>query len=220
MNEDKLKEILRRHELWLCDEDGGKRAYLRGADLRVADLCDAYLNNADLRVADLRVAYLRNAYLNNADLCGADLRDAYLNNADLRDAYLNNADLRRADLRRADLRRADLRGADLRGAYLRDANLSGAIMGDLHIYQLSRIGSVNRMTTFWADENKVWCGCFVGTFAEWRDKIRETYSDKMCDECPDKVKYRMQYEAALAYFAELAAIDGMPQYKELLEDAK
>ena len=135
-------------------------------------------------------------------------------------ARKRRADLRGADLRGADLRGADLRGADLRGAYLRDANLSGAIMGDLHIYQLSRIGSVNRMTTFWADENKVWCGCFVGTFAEWRDKIRETYSDKMCDECPDKVKYRMQYEAALAYFAELAAIDGMPQYKELLEDAK
>lgn len=132
MNEDKLKEILRRHELWLCDEDGGKRA-----DLRDANLSDANLSGA---------------------------------------------------------------------------NLSGAIMGDLHIYQLSRIGSVNRMTTFWADENKVWCGCFAGTFAEWRDKIRETYSDE--------IKYRKQYEAALAYFAELAAIDGMPQYKELLEGAK
>ena len=71
----------------------------------------------------------------------------------------------------------------------------------------------NRMTTFLADENKVWCGCFVGTFTEWRDKIRNTYSD----DYPGKIKYRKQYEAALVYFAELAAIDGMPQYKELLE---
>ena len=49
-------------------------AYLRGADLRGADLGDAYLRGADLR----------GAYLRGADLRGADLRGAYLRGADLR----------------------------------------------------------------------------------------------------------------------------------------
>lgn len=115
----------------------------------------------------------------------------------------------KADLRNADLYGADLHGADLGGANLRDANLRGANLGALHVYQLSRIGSENRMTTFWADKDVVWCGCFTGTFEEWRDKIRSTHT---ADD-----KYRKQYEAALKYFAELAAIDGMSRFKEMLE---
>ena len=71
-------------------------AYLRGADLRDADLRDAYL-----RGADLRGAYLRDADLGGADLRDADLRDADLGGAYLRDAYLRDADLRGADLRGA-----------------------------------------------------------------------------------------------------------------------
>ena len=50
-----------------------KKAYLRGADLRGADLGGAYLRGAYLRGADLGEAYLR-----GADLRGADLGEAYL----------------------------------------------------------------------------------------------------------------------------------------------
>ena len=46
-------------------------AYLRGADLRDADLRGAYLRGADLRDADLRGAYLRGADLSGADFSGA-----------------------------------------------------------------------------------------------------------------------------------------------------
>ena len=81
-----LQEILHLHNMWLCGNDGGVRANLRGANLRRADLRDADLSGADLRGADLR----------RADLSGADLRWA--------------------DLRGADLRRANLRGANLSGA--------------------------------------------------------------------------------------------------------
>ena len=100
MNKDELKSILEQHWLWVRGNggNGGKRANLRDADLKGANLPCANLRDADLK--------------------GANLRDA-----DLPFANLRGADLRGADLRGADLQRADLRGADLRGANLRGANL-------------------------------------------------------------------------------------------------
>ena len=95
-----LKQILELHRKWLNNGDGGKRADLRGANLRGADLCYANLRGADLR--------------------GANLCDANLRGADLRGANLRGADLRGANLCDANLRGADLRGADLRGADLWD----------------------------------------------------------------------------------------------------
>lgn len=101
MTNEELREIIRKHDLWLTIRVGGERADLRNADLRNVDLGDADLSYADLS--------------------GADLRGAYLNRTHLRGAYLTDANLRGADLREADLRDADLRGADLT-----DANLRGA----------------------------------------------------------------------------------------------
>ena len=86
-----LNEILKKHKMWLNNEESGERA----------DLSDADLSGAKLGCADLR---------------GADLRGAKLGCADLRDADLRGADLRGADLSDADLSCADLRSADLSGA--------------------------------------------------------------------------------------------------------
>ena len=192
MKQEELQKILKLHEKWLNGEDGGVKANLSDANLCYADLRGANLSGADLIGADLRDANLIDADLCYANLRGANLRGANLSGADLRDANLCYADLCYADLSDADLR---------------SANLSFALM-DGFVYQLSRIGSSNRMTTFWADRDIVWCGCFTGTFKDWRDKIRKTYT---ADE-----EYRKQYEAALKYFAELAAVDGMTRFKEML----
>ena len=232
MKQEELQKILKLHEKWLNGEDGGVKANLSDANLCYADLRGANLSGADLRDANLCYANFRGANLRGANLSGADLNDANLSGAnlsgadligaDLRDANLIDADLCYANLRGANLRGANLSGADLRDANLcyadlcyadlsdadlRSANLSFALM-DGFVYQLSRIGSSNRMTTFWADRDIVWCGCFTGTFKDWRDKIRKTYT---ADE-----EYRKQYEAALKYFAELAAVDGMTRFKEML----
>jgi len=88
MDTKKLQEILELHGKWLENIDGGKRADLRGADLR----------RADLSGADLRGANLSSANLRGADLYGADLRRADLYGADLRGANLSSANLRGADL--------------------------------------------------------------------------------------------------------------------------
>ena len=95
MTQEQLNGILEKHGKWLNDEEGG----------RCADLRDANLRGADLRGADLRCANLR----------GADLRCANLRGADLRGADLKGADLTGADLAGADLAGADLRDADFRG---------------------------------------------------------------------------------------------------------
>ena len=145
-----LKEILEKHKLWNHNQ-GGKRAYLRyadlssanlsGANLSYADLSGADLSSADLSSADLRDAYLGCADLSGANLSGADLstadlsgallRGVCLDNADLRGANLDDADLDNADLCGASLSGASLSGADLSSANLRGANLSGADLRDV-----------------------------------------------------------------------------------------
>lgn len=44
ISQNELKEILKKHKLWLNNEEGGTRADLRGADLRGADLWGADLD--------------------------------------------------------------------------------------------------------------------------------------------------------------------------------
>lgn len=103
----------------------------------------------------------------------------------------------------ADLSDAYLRGANLRGAYLSGADLSGADLSDAYfddlIFCVDRIGSAKRRTTYNATKDIVWCGCFWGTFEEWVEKIRNTYSDE------SNVR-RKEYEAAVAYFKALVAV--------------
>ena len=113
MTQQELDTIIEKHQHWLnedCEGWEGMRAYLREANLSVADL----------READLREAYLREANLSVANLSGAYLYEANLSVADLRGAYLYGANLRGANLREANLREADLREANLYGAYLDD----------------------------------------------------------------------------------------------------
>lgn len=117
-----LRDVLREHKRWLNDEDGAKKADLRGVDLRYAYLC-----YADLRYADLYGANLR-----NADLYGADLRNACLGDVDLRDT----------DLRNVSLHGVNLSGADLSGAILDYSELPlwcGSLTANFDDKQLKQI---------------------------------------------------------------------------------
>jgi len=152
-----LADALEEHKKWLRGE-GGRRADLRsaalknadmkglnlmGADLREAALEGACLNHVDLRGADLRKARLDRAGLIGSRLIAANLEFACLNEvvgtdadfteanllrADLSRACLNRAVLRRANLREAALRQANMVKADLRGADLTGAEMDGAIL--------------------------------------------------------------------------------------------
>ena len=67
------QNILEKHDMWIKDIEGGKRADLERADIRGADLRGANLRGADLRGANLRGANLRGAYLRGAYLERADI---------------------------------------------------------------------------------------------------------------------------------------------------
>ena len=106
-----VRVILEKHKAWLRGKAGGKRADLRGADLRGVDLRGANLHEADLRGANLYRADLR-----GTNLCEADLHRANLREANLYKTNLYGADLRITDLSGANLNRTNLYGADLCGA--------------------------------------------------------------------------------------------------------
>ncbi len=93
-----------------------KRAYLRGADLKGANLSEASLHEADLTGTNLQNADLSDAYLGTADFSGANLQKANLSGAHFgvfpgmvsaegeAETILVGANLRAADLR--DIRNA------------------------------------------------------------------------------------------------------------------
>ena len=94
----------------------------------------------------------------------------------------------RANLSYANLRSADLRSADLRYADLSSADLSS----DVRIVSVSGIGTVRRMTTYRADTDEVWCGCFEGTLAEFSSKVKVTHKEN-----PEHLAH---YLAAVKFF--------------------
>lgn len=116
-------------------------AYLKGANLSLADLTDAdlrmaelggaNLNQADLTWANLNEAVLRNASLHRAKIQKANLARTNLEGADLTQAVLTWSTLGRSNLRstkfvEANLNAANLSGSDLSGANLKNASLIGA----------------------------------------------------------------------------------------------
>lgn len=88
ITQEKLNQIITKHNKWLQNEEGGEKADLNGTDLS-----GAYLNGANLCGADLNGADLSGAYLNGTNLCEADLSGANLSGADLGGANLSGADL-------------------------------------------------------------------------------------------------------------------------------
>ena len=90
-----------------------KNAYLRGADLKDADLSETSVHGADLADADLQNADLSDAYLGAADLSGANLRNVNLSGAHF--GVFAGVVASEEDEQETMLSGADLRGADLRG---------------------------------------------------------------------------------------------------------
>ena len=68
ITKEELEVFLRKHKLWLANEEGGERANLEGANLEGANLKWADLEGADLKGANLKGANLKWANLKGADL--------------------------------------------------------------------------------------------------------------------------------------------------------
>jgi hypothetical protein len=166
-----LMVVVEKHGKWLREEEGGERADLTGADLTRANLTGANLTGANLTWANLTWANLTGANLTWANLTGANLTWANLTGA-------------------------NLTGANLTGANLTGANLTGARIDGKTIVQVSGIGSERRMTTYFADDDVVVCGCFRGSLESFRVRVMDTHSGNP--------KHLSNYMAAIALFENAA----------------
>lgn len=118
---------------------------LSEANLRSADLSRARLNHINLSGANLQGTHFQAAKLAGANLSSANLRGAKLTSADLQDANLTEAELQGADLRRAMLTNADLsatnlESANLTGTELQAAKLCSANLKQAHLSQSNLFG--------------------------------------------------------------------------------
>ena len=185
ISKEKLEEILKKHKMWLYDEEDGEQADLSYADLRGVNLRDAFLGYANLKGADLRGVNLRDAFLGYANLKGADLRGVNLSHADLRGAKLKYANLNDANLRLAKLGYVELR--DVQRPWL---------------FYTGSIGSRHSETVYFADYDNVQCGCWNdykgGMLTEFRERIDEIYS--VNDKNEKHQKYRAEYLGAIKMF--------------------
>lgn len=137
------------HAVWLASAGKqGRRANLRGYDLRGYDftgvnLSEASLRGADLsgstffnavmRGADLAEAVLDNANFRHANLEGATLSRARAGGAYFEDANMAGANLQSASFNESVLSRANLHAANLRDVRMQRANLTHAVMTEANM---------------------------------------------------------------------------------------
>jgi hypothetical protein len=88
ITQEELGVFLRKHKLWLKNEEGGEGANLEGTNLE----------GANLEGANLEGANLEGAHLKRANLWGANLEGAHLKRANLWGANLEGANLKGANL--------------------------------------------------------------------------------------------------------------------------
>ena len=98
-----LNEIIKKHQMWLNDENGGERARFN----------DMNLNGLDLSNSNLEAAYF----------CGTDLVHSNLENCNLKSCQMCYADLSYANLKNANIQYADLSSCILINTNLENCNL-------------------------------------------------------------------------------------------------
>ncbi|MDR3526737.1 MAG: pentapeptide repeat-containing protein [Rhizomicrobium sp.] len=106
---EELADVLRDHATYMSHLQGGKRANLRFADLRLAKLAHRELSDADLSGINLQGADLSYAEFISADIQCSDIRHVQarcsnFSHADMRGTILNGSNFNRAKLDYTDLR--------------------------------------------------------------------------------------------------------------------
>jgi len=124
-----------------------------------------------------------------ANLSGANLSYADLSGANLSYADLSGTDLSGANLSGANLSYANLRSANLSGANLRSANLSGAVSANFSFLAVYGIGSANRQTLYVPEMDIVFCGCFKGTMAQFKEQVASNANDKHLEAYNNAIEY-------------------------------
>lgn len=139
MKAKELDEILRRHKLWIYEEDGGKRATfhdvaLEGMDLRGVDLTGAIMRNVTVTRCDLEDALLGGAHLEGvtfAECCmsSTEFAKTHLHGVSIADSFLYKSDFHNALLSRVAIEDCDLHRVDFTSAQLRNVSFRGTKIG-------------------------------------------------------------------------------------------
>ena len=108
LTQKEVNEIIKKHQMWLNNEEGGKQAKfsdmnLNGLDLSNSNLEDAYFSGTDLVGANLENCNLRSCQMSYADLSFANLKNCNLQHADLGSCILSHTNLENCDLNMARL---------------------------------------------------------------------------------------------------------------------
>lgn len=69
--------------------------------------------------------------------------------------------------------------------------LEGACLKGADLYQIVGIGSIGRCTTYDAKNDKIICGCFYGSLAEFEERIETVYNVS---------QHGTAYKAGIAFF--------------------
>lgn len=180
-----LQAAIELHELWLANDESGKRlrlqeVNLQNVDLRGVNLQEAYLVGANLKRASLEGANLKDAHLWRTNLQGANLQKAYLQGAYLKDVNFQYAHLQGANLHDANLKKADLRNADLRDVHLQDADLGGADLQGVNLQgaylrgaNLLCFGNMKEVRTMQIEEHLIAYTADTLQICRWRLPISE-----------------------------------------------
>lgn len=119
LSDEKLKEILYNHALWLKNKNEGKRA-----DFSPYILSKKDLSGLDLSEANFYNTALLNANFENTILRGANFKGAKAEKAKFSNCDLSNADFSLADLEEADFENANIENTVFIGAILKNTNFN------------------------------------------------------------------------------------------------
>ncbi|MGM0422915.1 MAG: pentapeptide repeat-containing protein [Pseudomonadota bacterium] len=109
LSQRELKDIARKHEMFLGGKPGGARAVVKDRDLTGLNMREMQLQQSDFTGCIMR----------NSDMTAINFESATLFGCDLSNTVMKNGNFSRTDLRGADIQNADLTDANLSGADLR-----------------------------------------------------------------------------------------------------
>lgn len=120
----KLKEIVRSHNVWLKNDEGGQRADISYITTSISFSGIRHSLGSDW--SSLRGANFRSSTLRGIDFTYCDLRNCNFAGTNLEWANFSHCNLRGANFRSAFLKNANFEGATLQGCEFNHANLNRA----------------------------------------------------------------------------------------------
>ena len=126
LKEEKVKEILEKHDLFLNGKEGGKQANFNDVDLSSLR-STALFKNKNLEKAKFRGAILTGINFHKSRLQGANFTHCIAHEgASFQEAQLHSADFGKANLYKANFKYCEFQGAKLNDAILVSSNLHRA----------------------------------------------------------------------------------------------